>query len=117
MDVPFATNFNDYVAVISVNSPHAPVMDWWRRLDLTLHEYAAALGKVVTPNRAIEQAVPLNDPALAACIRGLRHRRNQVTHESVYNLSSEDAAAYAREAFSLIGTLARRISNLEGQRN
>ena len=47
MDVPFAKNFNDYVALMSANSPHALVMDWWRRLDLTLHEYAAALGQVV----------------------------------------------------------------------
>ena len=113
MDVPFAKNFNDYMAAMAANSPQALVMDWWRRLELTLREYAAALGQVVTRNRAIEQAVPRDDPALAACIGGLRHRRNQVAHDSVYNLSSEDAAAYAREAFSLIGTLARRISNLE----
>lgn len=90
-------------------------MDWSPRLELTLREYAAALGQVVTRNRAIEQAVPLDDPALAACIRGLGHRRNQVAHESIYNLSSGDGAAYAREAFSLIGTLATRISNLEGK--
>ena len=112
MDVPFATNFNDYVALMSVNSPHALVMDWWRRLDLTLHEYAAALGTVVTRNRPIEEAVSLNEAALTTCIRGLRRQRNRVTHKSC-SLSSEDAAAYAREAFIVIGALARRISNLE----
>lgn len=119
MDAPFATNFNDYVTVMSVNAPHALVMDWWRRLDLTLHEYAVALGQVVRSRdrRAIEKAVSLNDAALTTRIRGLRHRRNQVTHKSYY-LSSEDAAAYAREVISVIGTLARRISQLEskGQR-
>lgn len=114
MDVPFAKTFNDHVALMSVNSPHALVMDWWRRLDLTLHEYAAALGQVVRSRdrRPIEEAVSLNDAALATCIRRLRQRRNRVTHKSCY-VSSEDAAAYAQEAFSLIATLARRISNLE----
>ena len=118
MDLPFANNFNDYLALMSVNSPHALVMDWWRRLELTLREYAAALGQVVRSRdrRAIEKAVSLNDAALTTCIRGLRHRRNQVTHKSCY-VSSEDATAYAREAFRVIGTLARRISNLEGQHN
>ena len=117
MDVKFATNFNDCVAVMSVNSPHALVMDWWRRLELTLHEYAAALAIVVRSRdrRPIEEVVPLNDAALTTRIRGLRHQRNRVTHKSCH-LSSEDAAAYAREAVRLIGTLARRISNLEGQR-
>lgn len=117
MDVPFATNFNDYVSLMSVNAPHALVMDWWRRLDLTLREYAATLGHVVRnrERRPIDAVVPLNDAALTTCIRGLRRQRNRVTHESVY-LSSEDAAAYAREAFRVIGTFARRISFLENAR-
>lgn len=109
MDLPFATNFNEYVALMSVNSPHALVMDWWRRLDLTLHEYAAALGIVVTRNRPIEEGVSLNDAALTTCIRGLRRQRNRVTHKSCH-LSSEDAAAYARDSFSVIAALARRVS-------
>lgn len=118
MDVTFGTTFNDYVALMSVNSPHALVMDWWRRLDLTLHEYAAAHGQVVPSRRRrpIEEVVPLNDSALTTCIRGLRRRRNHVAHESVYNLSSEDAAAYARDSFSVIGALGRRISHLENFR-
>ena len=114
MDVPFAKNFNDYVAMMSVNSPHALVMDWWRRLDLALHEYAAALGLVVRrrDRRPIEEAVSLNDVALTTCIHGLRRQRNRVTHKSCY-LSSEDAADYAREVFGLVAVLARRISHLE----
>lgn len=117
MNVPFATNFNDYVALMCVNSPHALVMDWWRRLDLTLHEYAAALGQVVRSRdrRPIEEVVSLNDVALTTCILGLRRQRNRVAHKSCY-LSSDDAAAYAREVFSVIGTLGRRISHLESKR-
>lgn len=116
MNLLFA-NFKDYVALMSVNSPHALVMDWWRRLDLTLHEYAVALSIMVRSGdrRPIEEVVPLNDAALVTCIRGLRRQRNRVTHKSCY-LSSEDAAVYAREAFRLIGILARRISFLENAR-
>ena len=85
MDVPFAPNFNDYVALMAKNSPHALVMDWWRRLDLTLHEYAAALGQVVRgrDRRPIEEAVPLNDAALTSCIRAVRQRRRSLRPRSI----------------------------------
>ena len=33
METAFAKNFNDCVAVMAANSPHALVMDWWRRFD------------------------------------------------------------------------------------
>jgi hypothetical protein len=42
-------------------------------------------------------------------IRKLRLMRNQVAHESIYNLSSEGAAGYARHAFSFIGALGRQF--------
>jgi hypothetical protein len=48
MEVAFAQNFNDYVAVMVASSPHALVMDWWRRLDLALREYFT-LRRVVGP--------------------------------------------------------------------
>ena len=116
MEVPFVTNFNDCVAAMAPDWPHALVMDWWRRLDLTLHEYAVALAIVIRSRDRppIEEVVPLNDAALVTCIRGLRHQRNRVTHKSCH-LSSEDAAVYAREAFGLIAVLANRISHLEGK--
>ncbi len=118
MEIPFATNFNDYVALMAANSPHALVMDWWRRLDLALREYVA-LRQVVGPRnrRAMEEAVSL-DRALgsgfADCIRRLRLLRNQVAHEPIYHQSSEDATGYARHAFTLIAALGRRVSRLEG---
>jgi hypothetical protein len=114
MEVPFATNFDDYVALMAENSPHALVMDSWRRLDLALCEYYQARRQVVGPgNRsAIEETVSLDRAlglGISGSIRRLRLLRNQVAHESIYNLSSEDAVTYARQAFSLIGTLSRRV--------
>jgi len=118
MEVAVAKNFNDYVALMAVNSPHALVMDLWRRLDLALCEYDRTLRQVVDSRnrRAIEEAVSLDralGPGFADCIRRLRLLRNQVAHESIYHHSSEDAAGYARHSFNLIGALGRRISNLE----
>lgn len=119
MEVPVAKNFNDYVALMATNSPHALVMDLWRRLDLALGEYTDALRLVVAPGnrRAIEEAVSLDralGPGFADCIRRLRLLRNQVAHESIYNLSSEDARGYARHAVAIIAVLGRRVSRLEG---
>jgi hypothetical protein len=118
MEVPFPKNFKDYVALMAANSPHALVMDWWRRLDLALREYADAFKPVVAlrNRRAIEEAVSMDrvlGPGFADCVRRLRLLRNQVAHEPIYHRSSEDAAAYARHAFTLIACLGRRVSRLE----
>ncbi len=119
MEVPFARNFNEYVALTAGNSPHALVMDSWRRLDFALREYAESLRQAVGPRnrRAIEEAVSLDralGPGFADCIRRLRLLRNQVAHDSIRHLMSEDATAYARQAFSLIAALSRRVAQRQG---
>ena len=117
MELLVARNFNDHLAVIASESPHALVMDWWRRLDLALRDYGHFFRPVIDhqDRTAIEKAVS-QDPALgpeaAARISELRHQRNRVAHESIH-LSSKDATAHARQAFSLIAALARRVSELE----
>src|SRR5260370_21425314 len=61
---------------------------------------------------AIEKAVSQDQnlgPGVADLIRGLRQLRNRVADESI-NLSAEDATADARQAFSAISALARRVS-------
>ena len=114
MEISVAKNFDDYVAVIAANSPHVLVMDWWRRLDLALRDYGGTLKPMIdSKNReAIEKAVSQDQnlgPGVADLIRGLRQLRNRVAHESI-NLSAEDATSYAKQAFSVIAALARRIS-------
>jgi len=104
MEIQFATNFSDYVALMAANSPHALVMDLWRRLDLALCEYDRALRQVVDlrNRRATEEAVSLDralGPGFADCIRRLRLLRNQVAHEPIYHHSSEDAAGYANNHY------------------
>ncbi len=121
MEIFVAKNFDDYVAVIAANSPHVLVMDWWRRLDLALRDYGGTLKPMIdSQNReAIEKAVSQDQnlgPGVADVIRGLRQLRNRAAHESM-NLSAEDATAYARQAFSLIAALARRVSKRSTSRN
>ena len=114
MEISLAKNFDDYVAGMAANSPHALVMDWWRRLDLGLQDYGDSLMPMVdSRNRdALEKAVSQEQtlgPGVAGLIRELRQLRNRAAHESIY-LSAKDATIYARQAFSLIAALARRVS-------
>ena len=114
MEISVAKNFDDYVAVIAANSPHALVMDWWRRLDLALRDYGDMLKPMInSQNReAIEKAVSQDKnlgPGVAGLIRRLRQLRNRAAHGSI-NLSAQDATSYARQAFSVIAALARCIS-------
>ena len=39
----YATTFDEYVGWMALNSPHATVLDWRRRLECALNEYAATL--------------------------------------------------------------------------
>lgn len=118
MQVAVASNFNEYVAVMAANSPHGLIMDLWRRLDLAVGEYLDAFRSTVNRrNRAaIEETLAL-DPAFgsrfADSVRRLRMLRNRVAHQPSYYHSSEEAMAYARHAFVLIGAIGRRVSCVE----
>ena len=122
MEVPVASNFNDFVALSAANSPHDLVMGSGRRLELALREYCGILGlKIDSRSRGatgkMEKAVSQDQalgPRVASRIRELRQLRNRVAHESIY-VSCKDATAYAQQAFGLIGILGRRVSELEGR--
>ena len=120
MQVTVANNFNEYVAVMAVNSPHALIMDLWRRLELAVGEYLDAFGSTVNRrNRsAIEETLAL-DPAFgsrfADSVRRLRVLRNRVAHQPIYHHSSQEAIGYARHAFALIGAIGKRLSVSKAQ--
>ena len=122
MEVPVASNFNDFVALSAANSPHDLVMGSGRRLELALREYCGIIGlKIDSRSRGatgkMEKAVSRDQalgPGVASRIRDLRQLRNRIAHESIY-VSCKDATAYAQQAFGLIGILGRRVSELEGK--
>jgi len=115
MEAPFARTFTEYVAWMATNSPHATLLDWWRRLELALREYAASRG---LPPRAkhdrLEDAIsedPHLGPEIAARLRRLRQRRNAAAHDLHPQVSGDEAASYADLALELIGIFGKLSAN------
>ncbi len=108
MEVVLATTFDEYVAWMAANSPHATVLDWWRRLDLALREYLAG-SRVPTKARTAIEATIAADARLgsnvADQVRHMREMRNVVAHDPDVHISSEDAVHYASKALRLISVL------------
>ena len=105
MEAQFPKTFTEYVAWMASNSPHAALLDWWRRLELNLKEYAASRG-LTAHAKALEHAIfqdPQLGPEIAATLLQLRQRRNAVAHEPHQQVSGDEAASYAKRAFELMG--------------
>ena len=101
---------------MAINSPHATVLDWWRRVELALQDYAVKRSIAARTRTALETAVA-QDPRLgseiAARLAGMRRLRNGVAHGAQDAVSPAEATAYAQQALNLIGTLWR--SSEEGK--
>ena len=111
MEIEGTTNFRDHVDLMVLESPAALVLDWWRRLDLTLVD---CFGPDAPDDRAsLEQRIREDarfGEAVARRVELLRKRRNEVAHESVY-LPREEAVAFAEDAFDLIGVFGQWASD------
>src|SRR5258705_6521235 len=108
----FSRSPDEYVSWMSDNAPHATVLDWWSRLDRSLHEYAAIF-QIAEPSRSparFERAVGEPHrlgPERASSIRRLRNLRNRAAHH-LTRVSPEEAKAFAVEALELIEVVPRR---------
>ena len=104
-----ATNFEELVAAIAEEAPHALVLDWYRRLELTVRSYLAARGMAYSNGPAAESIIAA-DPRLghdvARELSRLRVLRNTHTH-GWQALIPLDAVQYARAAFALMGCVMR----------
>jgi len=111
-----STTFDEYVEILSTESPPALILDWWRRLSLAIDEYLKARG---LPLRSKEEALatdPQVGPEVATQIRELRLLRNAIAHEETKHISSDEAAQYAQKALDYIGLLGERIDQLQEER-
>jgi hypothetical protein len=113
MTPAFARTFAEYVDWMALNAPHGTVLDWWRRLDQALQEYAAGfqMPEPSTHRARFEELVGASDRLgleRARAVRRLRRLRNRVAHGGIY-LSSEEARLCANEALALIGVVGRQI--------
>ena len=103
------TTFDEMVSVLSLNNPHALVLDWWRRLERAIDYYFTTRG-LPRPSALEAEAAMANDPglgpAVVAEIRELRRMRNAVAHEEPQPIAPDDAAAYATKCFHLMWRVA-----------
>ncbi|TKS61460.1 MAG: hypothetical protein EWM72_00598 [Nitrospira sp.] len=98
----YATTFEEHVEILSTESPHALILDWWRRLSLAMDEYLKARGLPLKSKEEALTADPHVGPDVAARIRELRRLRNTIAHEETKPISPDEAAHYARKALDFI---------------
>lgn len=108
MPLRSAENFADYVDLMATNSPHATIMDWWRRLDLALHTYYdEEVGGMDASREELEKQIGLDgnfgEPG-RRLLQRLRQYRNRVAHGSI-QISREEAVRFAQESLRFIGAL------------
>ena len=105
-----ATNFDELVVPMAWEAPHAVLLDWYRRLELSMHAYLASRGRKFR-NGPKTEAVIAADPLLGAEVadrcRALRELRNEHAHEW-HTLQPGDAVVAARECLWIIGCLMQR---------
>jgi hypothetical protein len=102
-----ATNFDQYVSLFADEAPHALVLDWYRRLELTIRDYLGTRGIDCKVGPSAESVIG-RDPRLgyevATETRELRVIRNRVAHSEAA-VTPANAAAFARRCFCLIGLI------------
>lgn len=119
MDAPIANTFDEFVAWMAANSPSAAILEWWRRLDRALDDFAAPLQitKSRTRYKIIEAAIA-RDPELGEGIvirlQEMRRLRNRVAHDPVLHLSQEEVFEYARQALHFIWEIGARRAPYAG---
>jgi len=118
MHTHVSTTFDQHLAVMTAESPCALVLDWWRRLDRSLVEYADALRapRPAHGRQRFERLLdcdPLLGRGVGSRVRELREFRNQVAHHDRLHISDVQAQVYARACFSLIGVIGWRLPRTE----
>jgi len=116
MDTPRQFNtFQEMVDVLAPNTPHALVLDWWRRLERAVDYYFVAYFGRIRPKpreyRAVFSADSRIGSVAASQIDKLRRRRNEIAHGSSQSLSSVEAAAFAESAWRLAWMIGSAVPN------
>jgi len=100
---------DEMIDVLAPNTPHALVLDSWRRLERTIDDYSVVVHECPRPRQ--DRYIPaLRDdprigPFVAEEIDGLRRRRNEVAHGGGADLAPDEAAQFARRSLDLIGVI------------
>jgi hypothetical protein len=106
-----ATTFEEYVQILAIESPHALILDWWRRLEVAIEVHGVAVRSPIRSKELAIGADPRLGSEITAQISELRLIRNQVAHEKRKQISPDDARQYAQKASELIWIIARAQSS------
>jgi hypothetical protein len=104
-----ATNFDEYVSAMVEESPHAVILDWYRRLELAINAYIGSRHIHYAQGKRAESIIgrdPLLGVSVASKLAALRKLRNTVAH-TPDPVPTETAVAFARDCFSFIGDLGK----------
>ena len=115
----YARTFDEFVDILATNSPHATILEWWRRVDRSIDSYFEEKG-IRRPSRWGEsESLLAADPKFwlvgVQLIQELRCVRNRVAHDEIGPLSKEQAEGFARSAFRIVGTLVFGAPRLDGR--
>lgn len=108
--VRYATTFEEHVQIMAIESPHALILEWGRRLEQGLQNHRELLGLRKRSWKEFMKALqtdPLIGQEVADRIIQLRSRRNAVAHEKTRPISPDDAAQYAHKAEEIIWLLGK----------
>jgi hypothetical protein len=101
--------FDETVEVLTLDTPHALVLEWWRRLERAIDYYFKIRGLPRRHSADAEHAIgadPQLGPAVAAQVRELRRTRNAIAHEETRLLPREDATSFAAACLDLVWRIA-----------
>src|SRR5213592_894485 len=107
--------FNEMTSILAENTPHALILDWWRRTESVINYFTIAhYGRrfdasyqAITPL----EPDPRLDPHVAQALHGLRRIRNAVAHGPRICIAPEDATLYAALALRFIGIVGGAVPN------
>ncbi|MGQ0835182.1 MAG: hypothetical protein ACT4O5_09730, partial [Gammaproteobacteria bacterium] len=98
--------FDEMAAVLSRNTPHALVLDWWSRLERVIRGHCAKRG--AKPNETISALINAHlsshrifDDALIQELHEMRRFRNLIAHVEAPGLSAVEAERFARRAWTI----------------
>jgi hypothetical protein len=102
-----ARNFDELVIPMAEEAPQAVVLDWYRRLELTIRDYLASRHLRYQTGPRAEKLLDADarlGASVAHAVAELRALRNQIAHGS-QSLTPAEAIAFARQSLSLIGRI------------
>jgi hypothetical protein len=112
-----STTFEGHIEILAAESPCALVLEWGRRLELAVKNFARVVGVSEGPWRKYTEAL-LNDPLVGEDILSeisrLRSMRNKVAHEPPRGMAAHDATEFARKAKEIVWLLGRVQDVREG---